>query len=118
MFDRLTDLEAELEALEERLPAIYASGDQAATREAGRRHRDLRPIVDAYQAWRRTGADVEEARELLRSEADADMRDYYKEEMAEKEQLLADLEGELKVLLLPRDPNDDKNVIVEVRGAE
>ncbi len=118
MFDRLADLEAELEALEERLPAVYASGDQAAQRDAGRRHAELRPIVDAYRAWRRAQADAEEARELLRSETDPDMRDYYKEEMAEKEALLLDLESELKVLLLPRDPNDDKNVIVEIRGAE
>ena len=118
MFDRLAELESELEALEERLPAIYASGDQAEQRTAGRRHRELRPIVDAYRAWRQAGADAEEARELLRSEADPDMRDYYKEEMAEKEALVAGLEAELKVLLLPRDPNDDKNVIVEIRGAE
>jgi peptide chain release factor 1 len=118
VFDRLAELESELEALEERLPAIYASGDQAEQRTAGRRHRELRPIVDAYRAWRQAGADAEEARELLRSEADPDMRDYYKEEMAEKEALVAGLEAELKVLLLPRDPNDDKNVIVEIRGAE
>ncbi|MGH9035309.1 MAG: peptide chain release factor 1 [Acidimicrobiia bacterium] len=118
MFDRLADLEAELEALEERLPSVYASGDQAAQRVAGRRHAELRPIVAAYRDWRRARSDADEARELLRSEADADMRDYYKEEMAEKEALVGDLEAQLKVLLLPRDPNDDKNVIVEIRGAE
>ncbi|MDQ3944242.1 MAG: peptide chain release factor 1 [Actinomycetota bacterium] len=118
MFDRLAELESELEALEERLPSVYASGDQAASRTAGRRVAELRPIVESYRAWRQARADVEEARELLRSEADPDMRDYYKEEMAEKEALLGDLESELKVLLLPRDPNDDKNVIVEIRGAE
>ncbi|MGH9042023.1 MAG: peptide chain release factor 1 [Acidimicrobiia bacterium] len=118
MFDRLADLESELESLEERLPSIYAAGDQAATRDAGRRHNELRPIVEAYRSWRQARADADEARELIRSEDDADMRDYYKEELAEKEALLGDLESELKVLLLPRDPNDDKNVIVEVRGAE
>jgi peptide chain release factor 1 len=118
VFDRLAELESELEALEERLPSVYASGDQAASRTAGRRVAELRPIVESYRAWRQARADVEEARELLRSEADPDMRDYYKEEMAEKEALLGDLESELKVLLLPRDPNDDKNVIVEIRGAE
>ncbi len=118
MFDRLADLEAELEALEARLSGIYSSGDQAAQRDAGRRHRELQPIVEAYRAWRRATAELEEVRELLRSEADGDMRDYYKEEMAEKEALLGELESELKMLLLPRDPNDDKNVIVEIRGAE
>ena len=118
MFDRLADLESELESLEERLPSIYAGGDQAATRDAGRRFNELRPIVEAYRAWRQARADAEEARELIRAEEDADMRGYYQEEMAEKEALLGDLESQLKVLLLPRDPNDDKNVIVEIRGAE
>jgi peptide chain release factor 1 len=118
VFDRLADLESELEALEQSLPSIYTSGDQAAQRVAGRRHSELRPIVEAYRDWRQARHDAEEARELLRSEADSDMRDYYKEEMAEKEALVSDLEGRLKVLLLSRDPNDDKNVIVEIRGAE
>ena len=118
MFDRLADLESELEALEERLPSVYATGDQAASRLAGRRVAELRPIVEAYRDWRQARHDAEEARELLRSESDADMRDYYKEEMAEKDALVGDLEDRLKVLLLPRDPNDDKNVIVEIRGAE
>jgi len=118
VFDRLADLESELEALEESLPSVYASGDQAATRAAGRRYNELKPIVAAYRDWVRARSDVDEARELLRSETDADTRDYYKEEMAEKEALVGDLEAQLKVLLLPRDPNDDKNVIVEIRGAE
>lgn len=118
MFDRLADLESELEALEARLPSIYVSGDQAAQREAGRRHAELRPIVEAYRELKRARADVADARELLGSEFDPAMREFLREEMAEKEWALADLEGRLKVLLLPKDPNDDKNVIVEVRGAE
>ena len=118
MFERLADLEAELEELEGRLPDVYASGDQAAQRAAGRRHAELRPIVDAYRQLRRARADMEDARELLRSEADPAMREFLKEEMADKELALADLEGRLRALLLPRDPNDDKNVIVESRGAE
>jgi peptide chain release factor 1 len=118
VFDRLADLESELEALEERLPSVYASGDQAASRVAGRRLAELRPIVEAYRAWRQAQNDAAEARDLLHAEADQDLRDFYKEEMAEKEALVSDLEGQLKVLLLPRDPNDDKNVIVEIRGAE
>jgi peptide chain release factor 1 len=118
MFERLTDLEAELEKLESQLPELYASGDQAAAREAGRRHAELKPIVDAYREFRRTEADVTDARELLAAETDGEMRDYLQGELAEREARLAELEATLKVLLVPRDPNDGKNVIVEIRGAE
>jgi len=118
MFERLADLETELEALEARLPDIYAAGDQAATREAGKRHAELRPIVESYRDLKAARRDVDEHQEMLRSETDPAMRDFIREEMAEKESALAELENRLRILLLPKDPNDDKNVIVEIRGAE
>ena len=118
MFERLADLEIELEALEARLPDLYASGDQAVQREAGKRHAELRPIVETYRELKEAQRDVADAQELLRSEAEPAMREFLRQEMAEKETALTDLEGRLKVLLLPKDPNDDKNVIVEIRGAE
>ena len=62
MFEHLADLETELEKLESALPEIYASGDQAAAREAGRRHAELRPVVDAYREFRATEADLADAR--------------------------------------------------------
>jgi peptide chain release factor 1 len=118
MFERLNDLETELEKLESRLPELYASGDQAAAREAGRRHAELKPVVDTYREYRRTEADVADARELLAAETEAEMRDYLQGELAEREARLAELESTLKELLVPSDPNDGKNVIVEIRGAE
>jgi peptide chain release factor 1 len=118
MLERLADLENELDALEARLGDIYASGDQKAVRDAGRRHSELRPIVDAYRELQAARTDADDAREMLHSETDADMRDFLKEEVREKEQALVDLEERLRFLLLPKDPNDDKNVIVEIRGAE
>jgi peptide chain release factor 1 len=118
MFERLDDLEAELEKLESQLPELYASGDQAAARDAGRRHAELKPIVDAYREYRRTEADVADARELLGAETDGDMRDYLQGELVERDARLAELERTLKELLVPRDPNDGRNVIVEIRGAE
>ncbi|HLF40753.1 MAG TPA: peptide chain release factor 1 [Acidimicrobiia bacterium] len=118
MFDRLAGLESELEALEDHLPSVYASGDQAAQRQAGRRHAELRPIVELYRELKRAQAVVADGREMLHSEQDAAMREFIREEVAENEEALAELERRLKILLLPRDPNDDKNVIVEVRGAE
>jgi peptide chain release factor 1 len=118
VFERLNDLETELEKLESQLPELYASGDQAAAREAGRRHAELKPVVDAYREYRRTEADVADARELLAAETDAEMREYLQGELSEREASLAELEATLKELLVPRDPNDGKNVIVEIRGAE
>jgi peptide chain release factor 1 len=118
VFERLTDLESEYETLEARLPDIYASGDQDATRNAGRRYAELKPIMETFRELRSARTQLDEAREMVRTETDAEMRDLARDEMAEKESSVADLEGRLKVLLLPKDPNDDKNVILEVRGAE
>jgi peptide chain release factor 1 len=118
MFERLTDLEAELEKLESRLPELYAAGDQAAARDAGRRHAELKPVVDAYREYRAVEQDVADARDLLNGEADGEMRDYLRAEVEEKEAALAELDARLRELLVPADPNTGKNVIVEIRGAE
>jgi peptide chain release factor 1 len=118
VFEHLTDLETELEKLESQLPELYASGDQAAARDARRRHAELKPVVDAYREYRRTEADVADARELLAAETDTEMREYLQGELAEREARLSELEATLKELLVPRDPNDGRNVIMEIRGAE
>ena len=68
MFERLAELETELEQLESKLPEIYASGDQSAARTAGRRHAELKPIVDAYRSHVAAQSDLAEARELLGGE--------------------------------------------------
>ena len=118
MFERLADLETELEKLESRLPEIYASGDQAAARDAGRRHAQLKPVVDTYRDYRAVERDLDEARELLAGEADSEMREYLQGEVSEKEHALAELDIRLRELLVPDDPDEGKNVIVEIRGAE
>jgi peptide chain release factor 1 len=118
VFERLADIETELEKLESRLPEIYASGDQRAARDAGRRRAQLRPIVDAYRDFRGTEADLADAQELLSGEPDTEMREYLRGEIADKEQRLAQLAARLRELLVPNDPNDGRNVIVEIRGAE
>jgi peptide chain release factor 1 len=118
MFERVADLETELEKLESQLSEIYASGDQAAARDAGRRHAQLKPVVDAYREYLTVEQDVSDARELLTGEGDADMRAYLQGEIQEKEAALARLEDQLRELLVPQDPNEGRNVIVEIRGAE
>ncbi|MFN8037004.1 MAG: peptide chain release factor 1 [Acidimicrobiia bacterium] len=117
MFERLADLETELEKLESRLPEIYASGDQAAAREAGRRHADLKPVVDTYREYRAAERDLADVRELLTHEADPEAKEQWREEAVHQEERVAGLEARLRELLIPRDPNDGKNVIMEIRGA-
>ena len=118
MFEQLVDLETELEKLESRLSEIYAGGDQQAARDAGRRHAELKPVVEAYREYRSTETQIADARELLEHEDDPEMREYLQTEIVEKDQRLGVLEAHLKELLVPRDPSDGKNVILEIRGTE
>ncbi len=118
MFDRLADLEIEYEKLESRLSEIYASGDQAAARDAGRRHAELGPVVEASRELRAAEAGAVEAEELLAAETDPEMRAFLEAERDTHRLEAVRLEARLRELLLPRDPNDGRNVIVEIRGAE
>jgi len=118
MFERLAELETEFEKLEVDLPDIMASGDRAASRDAGRRHAELKPIVDKYRSYRDIEQQLTETRELLAVEDDTEMREYLGEELKAKEEELDALDATLRELLVPRDPSDGKNVIVEIRGGE
>jgi peptide chain release factor 1 len=118
VFEQLEDLETELERLETDLPGIYASGDRRAARDAGRRHSELKPLVDAYREWKKASADLADANDLLAAERDVEMREYLKSEIEEKERLVAQLAGDIRELLLPRDPNEGRSVIVEIQGTE
>jgi len=118
VFERLADLETELEKLESKLSELYASGDQNAAAAAGRRFSELKPVVDSYRAYRTTDEELTEAREMLAGESDPEMRDYLNGEVAAKDAQLAVLDARLRELLVPKDPSDGKNVIVEVRGGE
>ena len=107
MLDRLAGLEEEFAQVTGRMNDPAVVSDQRALRELGRRRKELEPIVQAYRAYRSALDDLAVAKEL-------GMRD----EAEEAEATASRIEEDLKVLLLPRDPNDDKNVIVEIRGAE
>jgi peptide chain release factor 1 len=117
VFEHLTELVAEYENVLQQLsdPAVIA--DQRKLRDVSRRHHQLEPIVGAYSSYRDTDADLEVAREMLAG-AEGDDRELMTEEIDIAEKRLAALEEELKVMLLPTDPNDGRNVIVEIRGAE
>jgi len=118
MFEQLAALSDELDRLEADLPRIYAAGDRRASQEAGRRHQELKPVVEAYNEWRQASQDVADARELADGATDAEERDAWKAEIADKEAQVEALEARIKELLLPRDPNEGRNVIVEIQGTE
>jgi peptide chain release factor 1 len=112
VFDRLSDLVSEHAELEHALadPAVHS--DQEKARTLGRRYAELTPIVHAYREWQQTSADEEAARELAREDSSfADEADQFARHREE-------LEAELQKLLVPRDPNDDRDVILEVKAGE
>ena len=117
MLERLQDLEGEYDAVEAQLadPAVLSDHEQL--RRVSKRHKDLTPVVEAYRRYRALESDLEAAREL-QTEASGDERELARAEVLAAETELAELEEQLKVLLIPADPNDGKNVIVEIRGAE
>jgi len=117
MLDRLQDLEREYADVEARLADPSVIADQGRYQEVARRYSDLKPIVEASQELRQRRGDLEAAKEML-TELDGDDREDMRREVTEAEADIERLEAELRLLLLPKDPNDDKNVIVEIRGAE
>ena len=117
MFDRLETLEQEYLDVLSRLSDPAVASDQKAFRDLSRRHKQLETIVGAYRGYRQAAGDLAAAREMY-ADADADDREMLRDEMEVAEAEMGRLDAQLKLLLLPRDPNDDKNVIVEIRGAE
>ncbi len=117
MFDRLKSVEDEFVSLEASLSDPDIVNDQAKMRLVTRRYKDLTPVVDCVRRFHARTADAQAARELLTVATD-DERQQLKDELAETEGELAELEEELRLLMLPKDPNDGRAVIMEIRGAE
>src|SRR5437660_6762461 len=117
MLERLADLEREYEEVLRQLADPAVIGDQRALRDVSRRHKELEPIVQRYREYRAALDQLGEAKQMF-GDASGDDREIWRSMIDESEADIERLEDELKVLLLPRDPNDEKNVIVEIRGAE
>ena len=116
MLDKLKAVEDRYNEMAERAaqPDFYA--DPQAAAKLLREQRQLEPIVSAYRRYVKTAQEAKDLREMLDGQLDEDMRDLCQEEFTQAKKDLEQLEEELKILLLPRDPNDDKDVIVEIRG--
>ena len=116
MFDRLDDLLIRYEELMEELGSPEVASDTNRFRKLMKEQSDLAPIVEAYKEYKKAKQDVEDSLALLDEESDEEMREMAKEELNAAKKRIEELEQELKILLLPKDPNDEKNVIVEIRA--
>ena len=116
MFDRLDDLLIRYEEVMGELQEPDVANDPERFRRLMKEQSDLAPIVEAYKEYKNCKQNVEESLQLLEEESDEEMRELAKEELSGSRARIEELEQELKILLLPKDPNDDKNVIVEIRA--
>jgi len=116
MFERLEQIEAKYEELTQALASPEIVADSTRFQKTAKAHSDLLPVVEKYREFKDLNRGIQESKALVADETDPDMRAYAQEELAHLEQRLLAVEQELKVLLLPKDPNDEKNVILEIRA--
>ena len=116
MFDKLEDLVIRLEEVLNQLSEPDVAGDAARFRKLMKEQSDLTPIVEAYKEYKQNQQNIEDSLAMLEEESDEELKALAKEELNESKQKVEELENRLKILLLPNDPNYDKNVIVEIRA--
>ena len=113
MFDRLEDLLIRYEEVMVELQEPDVANDAERFRRLMKEQSDLAPIVEAYKEYKQCKQNVEDSLMMLEEESDEEMRELAKEELNDSKARIEELERELKILLLPKDPNDEKNVILE-----
>ena len=116
MFDRLDDILIHYEELMLELNSPNVTEDQKRFTRLMKEQSDLQPIVEAYKSYKAAKQDIEDSVSLLEEESDEELRELAKEELADARKRVEELEQKLKILLLPKDPNDDKNIILEIRA--
>jgi len=116
MFDRLDDLLIRFEEIMGELGEPGVANNQTRYRSLMKEQSDLNPIVEAYREYKNCKQTVEDSLIMLNEESDEEMRNMLKEELSDAKKRIEELEQIIKILLLPKDPNDDKNVIVEIRA--
>lgn len=116
MFDKLDELVEKLEQIMKELSDPDVVNDQARFRKLMKEQSDLTPIVEKYKEYKQAKQDEEDSLMILDEESDEEMKELAKEELSEAKKAIERCEQELKILLLPKDANDDKNVVVEIRA--
>ena len=115
-FEQLSEVENRLEEVLRLLSEPATSSDAAAMQRLMKEQAELQPVVDAYRAYRDNAQTMADSLEMLEAERDEEMREMLKEELSEARSRQGSLEEQLRILLLPVDPNDEKNVVVEIRA--
>jgi peptide chain release factor 1 len=115
MFDRLDQMEARYEELGQQLADPALVSDQKKFTEVAKAHRELEPVVEKFREYRQVKQGIGDAKTML-AEDDAEIKEMAEAELLALEPRLSEIEDELKIMLLPRDPNDDKNIVIEVRA--
>ncbi|MDD3368525.1 MAG: peptide chain release factor 1 [Lachnospiraceae bacterium] len=116
MFENLVDIERKYEEVMLELSNPDVASDKGRYRDLMKQESELAPVVQAYKDYVNNNQTIEDSLAMLDEETDPDMKDMLKEELSEAKKKVEELEQELKILLLPKDPNDDKNVVVEIRA--
>ena len=116
MFERLDQLETRYQELERSLASPEVISDSGKYQKAAKAHSELTPVVEKYREYKDLKRGIEESKAVLAEEKDAEMRAYAQEELDKLEERAVAVEQELKVLLLPKDPNDEKNIVLEIRA--
>ena len=116
MLKKLEVLEDKYKELTEKISDPEIINDQKTWQKYMKEHADLEPIVMKYREYTNVFQSIADSKEILQEESDEELRELAEMELSEMEDMVEPLESELKILLLPKDPNDDKNVIVEIRG--
>jgi len=116
MFERLDQIEARYEELTQALASPEVIGDSSKYQKTAKAHSEISAVVEKYREYKDLKKGIAESRALLADEKDPEMRAYAQEELDKLEARVGGVEEELKVLLIPKDPNDEKNVILEIRA--
>src|SRR5208282_2161618 len=116
MFERLDQIEARYEELTRALASPDIVNDSAKYQRTAKAHSEVAPIVEKYREYKDLTRGIAESKAMLAEEKDPEMRAYAQEELNKLEPRVGAMEEELKVLLLPKDPNDEKNIILEIRA--
>ena len=116
MFEKLEDVQIRLEEIVQMLGDPATAGDAGKMQKLLKEQAELQPVAETYQKWKENRQTIAESTEMLEEEEDPEMRELLKEELREAKDREPGLEKQLQILLLPRDPNDEKNVIVELRA--
>ncbi|MCD8163321.1 MAG: peptide chain release factor 1 [Synergistaceae bacterium] len=115
LIDKLKEIEASYRELEQKMADPAVANDPQEMQQLGKKHVDLAPIVDAFSQYEAVLQGIEDAKEMIGGD-DEEMRELAKDELAVLEARVPELEKDIRVLLLPKDINDDKSVIIEIRG--